>query len=158
MKALAAVTGLASLLVSGIAYAEDIGSVSTSLNLLTPNDQIVVEVFDDPAVKGVSCYLSRARTGGAAAIFGMAEDKSDSSVACRQVGPISFVRPVAQQEQVFSEHASILFKRTHVIRMVDKKRGVLVYLVYTDELIDGSPKNALTAVPVSSDITIPTKG
>lgn len=137
------------------AAAEVVGSVSTSFNLLTPNDKIEVEVFDDPAVAGVSCYLSRARTGGAAAIVGMAEDKSDSSVACRQVGPIKFVGTVRQSEQVFSEHASILFKRTHVVRMIDKKRRVLIYLVYTDELIDGSPKNAITAVPVPVGVEIP---
>ena len=104
---------------------------------------------------GVSCYLSRARTGGVKGALGLAEDKSEASVACRQVGPIRFGAKLAQQEEIFSEKISIFFKRVRVVRMVDVKRNALVYLVYSDRLIDGSPQNSVTAVAVPFDVPVP---
>jgi CreA protein len=137
-----------------LAHAEEVGSVDTAFKLLGANHKVVMEVFDDPAVAGVSCYISYAKKGGVSGAFGFAEDPSESSVACRQVGEISFKGPLAKQEEVFSQKASILFKKTRVIRAVDSKRNVLVYLVYSDKLLDGSPKNSITAVPVGKVIPI----
>ena len=142
---------------SGLSVAsEEIGSVDTAFKLLGANHKVVVEVFDDPAVEGVSCYISRAKTGGLSATIGISEDPSDASVACRQVGDIKFKTAFKSQEDVFSERTSILFKRMHVVRMVDTKRNVLLYMVYSDKLVDGSPKNSITAVPVHG-VTIPVK-
>jgi CreA protein len=135
--------------------AETVGSVDTVFKLIGPDHKIVVEVFDDPKVGGVSCYLSRAKTGGIKGAIGLAEDKSDSSVACRQVGALSFNGKVPRQEEVFTERSSIFFKHTRVVRMVDPKRNALVYLVYSDKLIEGSPKNSVTAVPVPANQPIP---
>jgi len=137
------------------AVAETVGDVSTTFKLLSPNDKVVVDVFDDPAVNGVSCYLSHARTGGYKGALGLAEDTSDAAVACRQVGPISFKGKIDQQEEVFSARSSFLFKHVRVVRMVDVKRNTLVYLVYSDKLVDGSPKNSVTAVPVPASQPIP---
>ena len=137
------------------AHAETIGSVDTVFKLIGPDHKIVVEVFDDPKVGGVSCYLSRAKTGGIKGAIGLAEDTSDSSVACRQVGALSFSGKVPRQEEVFSERSSIFFKHTRVVRMVDPKRNALVYLVYSDKLVEGSPKNSVTAVPVPTNQPIP---
>ncbi len=139
------------------AHAETIGEVSTTFKLLSPNDKVVVDVFDDPVVEGVSCYLSHAKTGGYAGALGLAEDTSDASVACRQVGPISFKDKVDKQDEVFNARSSFLFKHVRVVRMVDVKRNTLVYLVYSDKLIDGSPKNSVTAVPVPASQPIPVK-
>jgi len=139
------------------AAAETVGSVDTAFKLIGPDHKVVVEVFDDPKVGGVSCYLSRAKTGGVKGALGLAEDKSESSVACRQVGALNFNGKVPQQEEVFSERASIFFKHVRVVRMVDAKRNALVYLVYSDKLIDGSPKNSVTAVPVPANQPIPLK-
>lgn len=150
----------AALALSGIALcaaAETIGSVDTAFKLLGPDHKVVVEVFDDPRVGGVSCYLSRAKTGGLKGAVGLAEDKADASVACRQVGPLTFNGKVPRQEEVFSERASIFFKHVRVVRMVDTRRNALVYLSYSDKLIDGSPKNSVTAVPVPASQPIPLK-
>ncbi|MCG2586592.1 CreA family protein [Massilia sp. TS11] len=140
-----------------LARAETIGSVDTVFKFIGPDHKIVVEVFDDPLVGGVSCYLSRAKTGGLKGAVGLVEDKSDASVACRQVGAISFKGKVPQQDEVFTERASIFFKHVRVVRMVDAKRNALVYLVYSDKLIEGSPKNSVTAVPVPAATPIPLK-
>eukprot|EP01041_Mallomonas_annulata_P012553 gene12553-26437_t len=148
------------LVLSGVALcaaAETVGSVDTAFKLLGPDHKVVVEVFDDPKVGGVSCYLSRAKTGGLKGAVGLAEDKADASVACRQVGVIAFKGKVPRQEEVFSERASIFFKHVRVVRMVDSKRNALVYLSYSDRLIDGSPKNSVTAVPVPANLPIPLK-
>ena len=150
----------AGLVLSGVtlcASAETVGSVDTAFKLLGPDHKVVVEVFDDPKVGGVSCYLSRAKTGGLKGAVGLAEDKADASVACRQVGVLSFKGKVPRQEEVFSERASIFFKHVRVVRMVDAKRNALVYLSYSDRLIDGSPKNSVTAVPVPANLPIPLK-
>jgi CreA protein len=139
------------------AAAETVGSVDTVFKLLGPDHKVVVEVFDDPRVRGVSCYLSRAKTGGIRGAIGIAEDKAEASVACRQVGALAFNGKVPRQEEVFSERASILFKHVRVVRMVDPKRNALVYLVYSDRLIEGSPQNSVTAVPVPANLPIPLK-
>ena len=137
-------------------HAEDIGSVNTAFHLVK-SDQIAVEAFDDPLVRGVTCYVSRARTGGLSGAIGLAEDKNEASIACRQVGPISFTGPLAHQEDIFSQSQSVLFKRLHVVRMVDAKRQTLVYLSYSDRLVDGSPKNSITAVAVGGGQAIPVR-
>ena len=135
--------------------AETVGEVSTVFKFIGPNHKIVVDAYDDPRVGGVACYLSRARTGGVKGALGIAEDKSDASVACRQVGEIHFNGKLPQQEEVFNERSSILFKRVRVVRMVDAKRNALVYLTYSDRLIDGSPQNSVTAVAVDRGTPIP---
>ena len=139
------------------ASAETIGNVSTTFKLLSPNDKVVVDVFDDPEVDGVACYLSHAKTGGYKGAIGLAEDTADASVACRQVGPIGFKGKIDKQDEVFNARTSFLFKHVRVVRMVDAKRNTLVYLAYSDKIIDGSPKNSVTAVPVPATQPIPVK-
>jgi CreA protein len=128
--------------------AEEIGSVSTAFKFLGPNHKIVIEAFDDPKVEGVTCHVSRAKTGGIKGAFGLAEDTSDAAIACRQVGPIHFKDTINEGETVFSERRSILFKTLQVVRFHDEKRNVLVYLVYSDKVIEGSPKNSISTVPI----------
>lgn len=139
------------------ARAENIGAVDTAFKLIGPDHKVVVEAFDDPRVGGVACYLSRAKTGGIKGAIGLAEDKAESSVACRQVGPLTFNGKLPQQEEVFTERASIFFKHVRVVRMLDTKRNALVYLVYSDRLVDGSPKNSVTAVPVPANQPLPVR-
>ena len=139
------------------ASAQQIGEVSTVFKLLSPNDKIVVDAYDDPKVAGVTCYVSRAKTGGYKGALGLAEDKSEASIACRQTGPITFAKPLEAQEEVLSERISLVFKKLRVVRMVDKPRNTLVYLTYSDRLIEGSPQNSVTAVPVDRANVIPVK-
>lgn len=136
-------------------HAEEIGSVDTVFKFIGPDHKIVAEAFDDPGVEGVTCYLSRARTGGLKGAFGLAEDKSEVSIACRQVGPIAIAKPIRQQEEIFSERISLVFKRLRIVRMVDTKRHALVYLTYSDRVIEGSPQNSVTAVAVAANTAIP---
>jgi len=137
-------------------HAEEIGSVDTAFKLIGPDHKVVVEAFDDPAVDGVSCYVSRAKTGGIKGAVGLAKDPSRFSIACRQVGPIKFREALRQQEEVFKESASFIFKHVRVVRIVDAKRNALTYLTYSDKIIEGSPDNAITAVAVL-DQKIPLK-
>ena len=140
------------------AAGEKIGSVDTAFQWLGRDHDILVEAYDDPAVQGVTCYVSRARIGGIKGTLGLAEDRAEASIACRQVGAITFPQgALRQQQEVFSERMSLLFKRLRVVRMVDARRNALVYLTYSDKLIDGSPQNALTAVPVDRGTPIPVK-
>jgi len=139
------------------ARAEPVGEVDTVFKLIGPDHKIVVDAYDDPRVAGVTCYVSRAKTGGITGAIGLAEDKAEASIACRQVGPIRFAKPLPVQEEIFNERLSILFKKLRVVRMVDKARNTLVYLTYSDRVIDGSPKNSVTAVPVDRAIVIPLK-
>lgn len=139
------------------AHAEYIGSVDTALVLIGPDHKIVVEAYDDPGVNGVTCYVSRAKTGGVKGALGLAEDKSEASIACRQVGPISIPKALPEQEEIFNERISLVFKKLRIVRMVDSKRHALVYLTYSDRLIDGSPQNAVTAVAVDRTSAIPVK-
>lgn len=132
------------------AGAEEIGSVDTAFKFIGPNHKIVIEAFDDPEVPGVTCHVSRAKKGGITGSLGLAEETSDASIACRQVGPITLPENIKERdgEAVFTERRSILFKRLQVVRFFDVKRRVLIYLVYSDKLIEGSPKNAISTVPV----------
>ena len=139
------------------AQAQKIGDVSTAFQWIGPNHKIVVEAYDDPLVAGVTCYISRARTGGIKGGLGLAEDRAEASIACRQVGALAFSKELPEQEEVFSERMSILFKRMRVVRMVDSARNTLIYLSYSDKLIDGSPQNSITAVPVGRNTPIPVK-
>lgn len=131
-----------------VAAAEQIGEVSTVFKWLGPNDKIVVEAFDDPKVEGVTCYLSRARTGGVSGGLGLAEDLAEASIACRQVGPIRFRAELKAGEEVFRERTSLVFKTMQVVRFFDERRNALVYLVYSDRVIEGSPQNSVTAIPI----------
>lgn len=131
-------------------YAEEIGSVDTEFKILGPDHKIVVEAFDDPKVEGVTCHLSRSKKGGFKGMVGLAEETSDASIACRQVGPIRMVEEFEEGEQVFNESRSLIFKTLQVVRFLDKKRQTLIYLVYSDRVIDGSPKNAISTVPIRS--------
>ena len=131
------------------ALSQQIGEVDTAFKLFGPDHKIVVEAFDDPKVAGITCYVSRSKAGGFTGALGLAEEKSESSIACRQVGPISSSVAIPKSEEVFSESRSILFKKLRIVRMVDPARQVLLYLSYTDKLVDGSPKNSLTAVPLN---------
>jgi CreA protein len=124
------------------------GEVSTRFRWVGPNDKIVVDAFDDPKVKGVACHVSRAQTGGVKGAIGVAEDTSDVSIACRQIGPISFVGVFKDGEEVFEEHRSLLFKQLQVVRFFDRERNVLVYVSYSDRVIEGSPKNSISTVPI----------
>ena len=152
-----AVAVAVALTLPGAAHAEQVGEVDTAFILIGPDHKIVVDAYDDPKVSGVACFVSRAKTGGIKGALGLAEDKAEASIACRQVGPISFAKPIAEQEEMFNERISLVFKKLRVVRMVDKKRNTLVYLTYSDRLIDGSPQNSVTAVPVDRGTPIPVK-
>ena len=138
-----------------VARAEPVGEVDTVFKWIGPDHKIVVDAYDDPGVSGVTCYVSRARTGGIKGGLGLAEDKAEASIACRQTGPIAFPKPLRQQEEMFSERISLVFKKLRVVRMVDKPRNTLVYLTYSDRVIEGSPQNSVTAVPVDRATPIP---
>ncbi|MBP7668946.1 MAG: CreA family protein [Burkholderiaceae bacterium] len=161
LRATTIAVGIAVVIAVGIATAtpataaESVGEVSTVFKFIGPNHKIVVEAYDDPGVPGVTCYVSRARTGGIAGGLGLAEDKAEASIACRQVGPISFPKPLRQQDEIFTERTSLVFKRLRVVRMVDATRNALVYLTYSDRVIEGSPQNAVTAVAVERSLPIP---
>ena len=138
------------------AVAEEVGEVSTAFKLLGANHKIVVEAFDDPDVQGVSCFLSRAKTGGIKGSLGLAEHPTDASIACRQTGAITVPEDLEEGEQVFKQRTSILFKKIQVVRFYDEKRNTLIYLSYSDKLIDGSPKNSLSAVVIRPwDVAVP---
>ena len=142
---------------TAIHAADAIGEVDTVFKFIGPDHKIVVEAYDDPRVNGVTCYVSRARTGGIKGALGVAEDRAEASIACRQVGPISFAKPLPQQEEVFSERMSILFKKLRIVRMLDTKRNTLVYLTYSERVIEGSPQNSVTAVAVDRSTVIPVR-
>ncbi len=136
-------------LIASAALADDIGCVSTTFRLMGRNDQVCVSAFDDPQVPGVACHISQARTGGVGGSLGLSEDPSRFSISCRQIGPVTAdIGKLADREKVYTEHTSIFFKHTNVFRIVDKKRNTLVYLAISDKLVDGSPQNAISTVPV----------
>ena len=155
LAATAAVIGTVSFMSLG--HAEQVGAVDTVFKFIGPDHKIVVEAYDDPRVQGVTCYVSRAKTGGGSGALGLAEDKAEASIACRQVGPISFAAPLKAQEEIFSERMSVLFKKLRVVRMVDHKRNTLVYLTYSERVVEGSPQNSVTAVAVDRNTPIPVK-
>ena len=131
------------------ARADNVGCVSTTFRVLgLANDKICVDSFDDPKVQGVVCHVSRAVTGGIKGKVGLAEDTSDASIACRQVGPISIKEELKEGKDVFKESRSLLFKKLQVVRFYDKPNNTLVYLSYSDRIIEGSPKNAISTVPI----------
>lgn len=153
-----AVSSALLLIACGRAGGEEIGAVDTVFKFIGPDHKIVVEAYDDPKVSGITCYVSRAKTGGLKGAFGLAEDKAEASIACRQTGLIIFgAKPLEKQEEMFSERISLVFKKLRVVRMVDTKRNTLVYLTYSDRVIEGSPQNSVTAVPVPAGTVIPVK-
>lgn len=140
---------LAGVLIAAAANADEIGEVSTAFKLLGANHKIVLEAFDDPKVSGVSCFLSRAKTGGVTGSLGLATDTSDASIACRQTGPIRYLDKLDAGEEVFQQRTSLLFKKLQVVRFFDPPRNTLIYLTYSDKLVDGSPQNSISAVVVT---------
>jgi CreA protein len=147
----------AAALVATLAQAQRIGEVDTVFKFIGPDHKIVVDAYDDPKVAGVTCYVSRAKTGGIKGGLGLAEDTADASIACRRTGAIAIAAPLPRQEDMFTERISLIFKKLRVVRMVDVKRNVLVYLTYSDRVIEGSPKNSISVVPVDSPAPIPVK-
>jgi CreA protein len=136
------------------AAADDLTCVSTTFRLIGKNDRVCVSAFDDPKVPGVACHVSQARTGGLSGTIGLAEDPSRFSIACRQVGPIHVdLASLADREEVYSARTSVFFKRTHVYRVLDKTRNTLVYLAISDKLVEGSPQNAISTVPIMPWVT-----
>lgn len=134
------------------AQAEQIGSVDTVFKFFGPDHKIVVEAFDDPDVQNVTCYISRAKTGGIKGGLGLAEDTSDAAISCQQVGPIEVTDKIkngkSQGDVVFQKRTSLVFKKLQVVRFYDSKRNALIYMSYSDKVVDGSPKNAISAVPI----------
>lgn len=147
IKSLASII-TAIVMVIGIGHAEEIGSVDTEFKFFGPDHKIVIEAFDDPKVEGVACHVSRSQKGGIKGALGLAEETSDASIACRQVGPIRFREEIEDGEEVFSERRSLLFKKLQVVRFLDRKRNTLVYLSYSDKVIEGSPQNTISSVPI----------
>ena len=151
-KRLAIALALAALTSLPAVAQERIGEVSTTFRMVGPNDKVVIDRFDDPKVENASCYVSRAETGGLSGWVGLAEDPSRFSIACRATGPVKIVGEINRSkkgEVVFSEDTSILFKEMRVSRFFDAEKNVLVYLVWSTKLIDGSPYNSVTAIPIT---------
>jgi CreA protein len=124
------------------------GSVSTHFRLFSLSDKIVIDSFNDPKVQGVVCHIARAQTGGVKGELGLAEDTSDASISCCQVGPIKILGELKDGESVFDEHRSLVFKKLQVVRFFDREHNVLVYVAYSDRVIEGSPKNSISTVPI----------
>jgi CreA protein len=146
----ATLVALVGSLMAATAQARDIGSVSTTIRLLgAANDKIKIEAFADPKIEGITCYISRAVTGGIAGAVGLAEDTSDAAIECAQTGPIVFKEAILTRtkgEEVFNERRSILFKSLQVTRFFDPEANTVIYLTWSDRLIEGSPKNSISAV------------
>lgn len=130
------------------AQADQVGCTSTTFRVFGANDKICVYAFDDPRVPGVACHISQARTGGISGSLGLAEDPSRFSIACRQVGPIALPDKLPKEESVFSESTSVFFKNTKVVRLYDSKRNTLVYVAISRKVVEGSPMNAISTVPI----------
>jgi len=146
---LLSITALLLLAAMGPARADDIGCISTTFNLLSPNDKVCVSDFEDPEVPGVVCDISQARKGGWGQPLGLNEDPSNFSVSCRQVGPIDIdIAKLKNKEEVFTQRTSIFFKATRIYRLIDKKHNALVYLAVSSKLVEGSPANSVSAVPI----------
>lgn len=128
-----------------------VGHVDTVFKLLTPDDKIRIAAFEDPIISGITCFISRATTGGLKGAVGLAEDTSDASISCHQTGPIKFKEAIKVREkgeEVFNERRSFLFKQLHVTRFYDQPSNTFVYMTWSDRVIEGSPKNSITAVPL----------
>jgi CreA protein len=133
----------------GTARAADIDCISTTFNLLSPNDKVCVSAFEDPEVPNVVCHISQARKGGWGQPLGLNEDPSNFSVSCRQIGPIDAdVAKLKEGQEVFTQKTSIFFKRTRIYRMVDKPHNTLIYLAVSSKIVNGSPANAISTVPI----------
>lgn len=130
------------------AWAEETGCVTTTWKLIGANHRVCVYAFDDPKIPGVTCHFSQAKTGGVKGSLGLAEDPSQFSLACRQIGPITLPAKLPQDEVVFSEDTSLMFKETAIHRLHDLKRNTLVYLAISRKIINGAPGNAISTVPV----------
>lgn len=131
-----------------------IGTVDTAFKMFGPNHKIIIEVFNDPDIKNVSCYISRAKTGGIIGGLGLAEDTTDVAIACEQRGPIeldsNIIKEKSQGKIIFHERLSLLFKKLQVARFFDKERNTLIYLTFSGKILNGSPKNAISIVPIIS--------
>ena len=127
----------------------EVGCVDTAFKLIGPNHKVCISSFRDPNVPGIVCHLSQAKTGGLSGAVGLAEDKSEFSLSCVQVGPIAEPLNIPPQQAVFTEKTSIFFKSTRVTRFYDKENNALVYMAVSDKLIDGSPKNSISNVAIS---------
>jgi CreA protein len=133
---------------SGLVRADDLSCVSTTFRFTSPSDKVCVSEFDDPKVPGITCFISQARKGGWGQPLGLNEDPSNFSVACRQLGPITTdLSTLPEKEEAFTEKTSI-FKATRIYRMPDVKRNALVYLAVSSKIIEGSPANAISVVPI----------
>src|ERR1700691_6237698 len=131
------------------AHCADLDCVSTTFNLLSPNDKVCVSAFEDPQVPGVVCHISQARKGGWGQPLGLNEDPSNFSISCRQDGPIDVdLSKLGANDEVFSQKTSIFFKTTRIYRMVDKPRNTLIYLAISTKIVNGSPANAISTVPI----------
>ena len=131
---------------------------STVFKWLSPNDKLATYGIDDPDIEGVACHFTVPEKGGFKGWIGVAEEVSDISLACRQIGPIKFKTKFEQGEDVFRQRRSLLFKKMQIVRGCDAKRNVLVYMVYSDRIIEGSPKNSTSSVPImpwGADTNIP---
>ena len=128
--------------------AEEIGCATTTWKLIGANHRVCVYAYDDPKISGVTCHVSQARTGGVKGSLGLAEDPSQFSLACRQVGPITLPAKLSDDEVVFSEGTSLIFKETKIHRFLDKKRNVLVYMAISRKIIEGAPANSISTVPI----------
>jgi CreA protein len=140
--------GAAIAVLATLAHADDVGCTSTTFHLFSPNDKVCVQAFDDPRVPGVTCHISQAKTGGWKGAIGVAEDPSRFSITCHQFGPITLPANLPKEESVFTESTSLIFKNTKVVRMFDAKRNTLVYVAISKRVLEGSPMNAIWAVPV----------
>lgn len=136
------------LLATSPVLADNVGCVTTAWKLIGANHKVCVDAFQDPKVRGVTCHVSQARTGGVSGSLGLAQDPSHFSLACRQTGPIVLPAKLPKEETVFSEDTSILFKETRIVRMWDDVHRTLVYLAISRKLIEGAPANSLSTVPV----------
>jgi CreA protein len=144
------IAGLLSVMSAHSAYANDLDCISTTFNALSPNDKVCVSSFEDPQVPGVVCHISQARKGGWGQPLGLNEDPSNFSIACRQVGPIDVdLSKLGERDEVFSEKTSIFFKTTRIYRLVDKPHNTLVYLAISTKIVNGSPANAISTVPIA---------
>jgi CreA protein len=140
---------LSGMMLSPVSAQEDlIFRKSTVWKMLTPNDKLAVYGVDDPMVEGVACHYTVPEKGGVSGMFGVAEEVSEVSLACRQIGPIKFKEKAGQGDVVFRERRSLIWKKMQIVRGCDVKRNVLIYMVYTDKLIDGSPQNSTSTVPI----------
>lgn len=141
------------LVLTACSNSDKLGEVSTKFNMFSSNDTIIIEAFDDPSIANMSCFLSRAKTGGISGAVGVAEDTADAAISCVKTGdvllPDSIKSGSDNGEKVLKKSTSVLFKSMQVVRTYDVDRGVLTYMVYSDKLIEGSPKNSISAVFVS---------